>query len=140
MSAHENLQRTGEAKPPAERSFGLVFAGCFAAVGLLPLAKGHPARPWALAVAAGFLVAALALPRVLRPLNRAWFLFGELLHRVVAPIVTGIVFFLVLTPVAFVTRRFKKDLLHLRFDAAADSYWIVRQKGEAHDGSMSNQF
>jgi len=140
MSAHENLRRADEARAPSERSFGLVFTGFFAVVGVLPLVKGHPPRPWALAVAAAFLVAALAVPRVLRPLNRAWFLGGELLHRVVSPVATGIVFFLVLTPVALVTRVFKKDLLHLRFDPAADSYWIVREQGEAHDGSMSNQF
>jgi len=133
--AEHGLQCTASAP---EASY--FFTGFFAVVGVLPLVKGHPPRPWALAVAAAFLVAALAVPRVLRPLNRAWFLGGELLHRVVSPVATGIVFFLVLTPVALVTRVFKKDLLHLRFDPAADSYWIVREQGEAHDGSMSNQF
>ena len=67
---HEDFRREGDEPRASERSFGLVFAGVFALVGLLPLLNGHAVRWWALGVAAAFAALAFVAPRALAPLNR----------------------------------------------------------------------
>jgi len=97
-------------------------------------------RSWASAVAAGFALVALLAPRLLRPLNQAWFRFGMLLHRVVSPLVMGLLFFVTVTPIGLLMRLTGKDPLRLRFDPAADSYWIDREPPGPPPDSMRNQF
>jgi hypothetical protein len=138
MSAHEELRRTHAAAAPSERSFGFVFAAVFAIAALLPLIGRGEVRSWALGVAAAFLVTTLAAPKLLRPLNRVWFLFGELLHRVVAPVATAAVYYLVFTPLSLLARPFARDPLRLRPDRAAATYWIDRPRDRG--GSMADQF
>ena len=123
----------------SERGFGFVFAFVFALISLWPLTDGGTLRIWALAVAALFLVAALARPNILRPLNRLWFRFGLLLGRIVSPIVMAVVFLVAITPTALIMRAFGKDLLRLKFDKDAESYWI-RRADDGPMGSMKDQF
>jgi hypothetical protein len=128
-----------EVKIGSDRGFGFVFASAFAAIALWPLIGGETVRLWALAVAAAFLVAALLRPAILRPLNRVWFRLGLLIGRVVSPVVMAVLFFVAVTPTALVMRALGKDVLRLKFDANAESYWIPR--GDDHPmGSMKNQF
>ena len=125
-------------KVGSERNFGLVFAVVFALVGLWPILGGNGMRIWALAVAAVFALLAFVRPSVLRPLNLAWFRFGLLLGRIVSPVVMALIFFVAVTPTALVMRMFGKDVLQLRFDREAKSYWIGREDDPAT--SMKNQF
>ena len=124
----------------SERSFGIVFAIVFTIIGALPLLKGGELRLWALLVAAVFLGLGLLAPGILRPLNILWFKFGLLLGRIIAPIVISLLFFIAVTPTALVMRLLRKDLLSLKFDRKAKSYWINRSKTENPMGSMKNQF
>jgi hypothetical protein len=137
---HETYTRDEQVDGPSDRSFGLVFAAIFALIGLLPLLFGRGPRVWALAAAGLFLLAALAFPPVLAPLNRLWLKFGLLLHRFVSPIALGIMFFLVITPMGLVMRAMGKDFLRLRLDPAADSYWIERKPPGPAPESLKNQF
>ena len=137
---HETLSASEEIKVGSERSFGIVFAVVFAIVGLLPLWNGGPLRLWALVVAGVFLLAAFAFPKVLRPLNLIWFRFGLLLHKIVNPLIMGLLFFLTVTPIALIMRIMGKDPLHRRFDSTAESYWIEREPGEAPAETMRRQF
>ena len=114
------------------------------------MTPGFPASSWLLAVAAvgyslcaataGFLLVALGFPSILAPLNRLWLRFGLLLHRIVSPLVLGIMFFLVITPMGLLMRAFGKDLLRLKFDRAAASYWIERTPPGPPPESMADQF
>ena len=124
----------------SDRSFGLVFATVFAIVALLPLKSGGEPRLWAAAVAAAFLVVSFSCPRVLKPLNRLWFLVGMALHHVVTPVVMGLLFFLTVTPIALIMRALGKDPLRLKRDNAAASYWILRQPPGPQPDSMRRQF
>jgi hypothetical protein len=112
----------------------------FVIIGTLPLLKGGDLRLWALLVAAVFLGLGLFTPGVLRPLNILWFKFGLLLGRIIAPIVISLLFFIAITPTALVMRLLRKDLLSLKFDRKAKSYWINRSKTDNPMGSMKNQF
>ena len=137
---HEDLARHAVARGSSDRSFGLWFALIAAIVGLLPLRSRHPIRVWALIAAGIFLLCSLLAPRTLRPLNQIWTRIGELLGKVVNPIVMSVVFLIAVTPIAVLARIFGKDLLRLRTDAAADSYWIPRDPPGPEPASMARQF
>lgn len=124
----------------SDRSFGIVFTVVFVVVALLPLKDGGEPRPWAGAVAALFLLVALAYPRALKPLNRLWFLVGTAMHHVVTPLVMGLLFFATVTPIALIMRAVGKDPLRLRRDDAAASYWILRDPPGPDAESMRRQF
>jgi len=138
--AHESFDRDVPVQGSSNRTLGLVFAALFLIIGTLPVVFGGAARIWSVVVAAAFLVVALAAPRLLGPLNRLWTRFGLLLHQIVSPVVLGIMFFLVVTPIGLLMRAFGKDPLRLRFDAGARSYWIDRTPPGPPPQSLSEQF
>jgi predicted membrane metal-binding protein len=125
---------------PSDRSFGLTFAVVFGLIGVWLVWQGG--RYWFLAVgiAALFLLAALALPRVLHPLNVVWMWLGHLLNRVVSPIVMGLIFFGLLTPVAWLMRLRGRDVLHRKFDAKCSSYWVARDPPGPDGSSFPRQY
>lgn len=137
---HEDLRREDVVEGSSNRSFGGVFTVVFAAIGLLPLIRGGEVRVWALLVAALFFAAALLRPALLAPLNQLWFKLGMLLHRVVSPLVMGMLFYVVVTPVGLLMRLFGKRPLALELDPSASSYWIVRQPPGPAPDTMKNQF
>jgi len=137
---HEDLHRRQEGQGGSDRSFGIVFAVFFTLIGLLPLRTHHQVRWWALALAGLFLLVGLLQPVWLRPLNRVWTKLGLLLGRVVSPVVTGLVFFLVVTPIAVLFRLTKKDPLRLASNAGPSTYWIEREPPGPTPESMRNQF
>ena len=139
-SLHEDLGRQDAPKAGSERGFGIVFAVVFTVIGLWPLLDGAPVRVWALVAAAGFLAAGLLTPGLLKPLNRAWYLFGLGLHRIVNPLIMGLLFFLTVTPIALIMRAMGKDPLHRAFDPDAASYWIEREPPDPAPESMRQQF
>lgn len=124
----------------SDRSFGFVFAGFFALIGLYNAWHHGRGWPWLALVAAGFLAVALIRPAVLAPLNRLWMKFGLLLAMIINPIVLGILFFLVFTPMAFIARLVGKDFLRLKKQPEAKSYWIVRDPPGPEPVSMKDQF
>ena len=139
QSTHESFVRDETAQPGFDRTFGLVMAGALA---LLSLVNGwHLGRvwPWTLAAAMLFLIAALLWPSSLRPLNRLWMKLGLLLHRIVNPIVMGLLFYGTIWPTGFVMRMRGRDLLRLKRDPSATSYWIARVPGPAPE-TMKDQF
>ena len=137
---HENLSANDDVKIGSERSFGFVFTIVFALIGLFPLWSGSDVRIWALVIAGLFLVSALVAPRLLAPLNRIWFRFGLLLHKIVSPLVMGLLFFCTVMPIGLLMRVFGKRPLDLKFDKAAKSYWIHRAPPSPEPGSMKRQF
>ena len=137
---HEDFARDEAVAGSSDRGFGIVFTVVFLAVGLWPLTGGNGLRWWSLALAAAFLAAALLRPTLLAPLNRLWTRFGLLLHKLVNPLVMGLMFFAVITPMGVVMRRLGKDPMRLRRDAAVESYWIAREPPGPAPDSMKNQF
>ena len=137
---HEDFGRGDEPKAGGERGFGIVFAFVFAVIGFWPLWDGGAIRLWALIAAGVFAAAGLFATALLRPLNRVWFLFGMVLHKVVNPLVMGLLFYATITTMALVMRLMGKDPLRRRFDPAAKSYWIERRPAGPEPQSMRHQF
>lgn len=138
--AHDSLARPDEIKPGSDRSFGIVFAIFCAIVTVIQLwASNHFSWLWA-AAAGAFMLSALLTPRLLHPLNVLWFKFGMLLHHIVTPVVLGLMFFAVFTPIGLWMRIVRKRPLNLRFDSQAKSYWIDRKPPGPPPESFKNQF
>jgi hypothetical protein len=96
-------------------------------------------RLWSLGLSAALLLLAWIRPALLHHANRIWMALGRFLGKVVNPVVTALLFYLVFTPAAMLLRWLGKDPLRLRMDRAAPTYWIERGT-RASDGNMANQF
>ena len=124
-------------KISSNRNFGLVFFVVFLIVSLWPLIHGEPIRIWSTIISLFFLILGLMNSKLLTPLNQLWFKFGIILGAIVAPIVMGFIFFLVVTPIGLVMRIMGKDLLNKKYDKKKNTYWINRYKNMS---SMKKQF
>jgi hypothetical protein len=137
---HEFRNHAAPTESSSDQSFGLVVAGFF--VILAAYNWWHQGGWWPLhlSIAAAFMALALLRPNVLAPLNRIWTKLGLLMAMVVSPIVLGLLFFIVVTPVGLLMRLVGKDPLRLRHDSGANSYWIVRQPPGPPGDTMRDQF
>tara|TARA_Y100000768_G_C23450124_1_gene438921 strand:+ start:118 stop:495 length:378 start_codon:yes stop_codon:yes gene_type:complete len=123
-------------KISSNRSFGILFCIVFAAVAVWPVMHGASLKIWPIPVSFIFLVLGLLNSKLLSPLNLLWIKFGELLGKIVAPVVMAIVYFAIITPIGLFMRLIGKDLLNTKF-SKNNSYWIKREK---NIGSMKRQF
>jgi hypothetical protein len=139
-ATHEVFSRDEKIVAGSDRSFGLVMAAAFAAVSLLNAWHLGRVWPWTGGVAALFLAAALLRPAVLHPLNRLWLKFGLLLHSVVNPVVMALLFYGTVWPTGLVMRALGKDMLRLKRQPDAKSYWIVRAPPGPSPETMKDQF
>ena len=119
------------------RSFGLLFFVVFLVLALWPLTQNAEINIYLILIALIFLSLGLLNSKILSPLNKTWIKFGELLGRIIAPIVMAVVYFFILTPISLLVRLFGKDLIGMKFSNNIKSYWVKRKK---HLGSMDKQF
>ena len=103
-------------KLPSNKSFGIVFFIVFILITFYPLLNNDDLRIWALIISFIFLTLGLLNSSLLTPLNKIWFKFGLFLGKIVSPIVMGVIFFFVVTPIGLLMRIFKKDLLNLKYN------------------------
>tara|TARA_B100000401_G_scaffold416501_1_gene338881 strand:- start:4211 stop:4627 length:417 start_codon:yes stop_codon:yes gene_type:complete len=89
-------------------------------------------------IAIVFLLTTIIKPSLLFPLNKFWMIFANFLGRIISPIVLGLIYFGLLSPIAFIFKIFGRDELILRI-RKKDSYWIER-KPSSHNESFKNQF
>ena len=125
-----------EIKISSNRSFGVVFFIVFLLVALYPLLKGNDLRIWSLVISFVFLALGLINSQILTPLNRLWFKFGLLIGKLISPLIMAIIFFMVVTPIGFIMRLLKKDLLNLK-NNKKETYWINKT---GQKSKMKNQF
>jgi Saxitoxin biosynthesis operon protein SxtJ len=137
---HEDFSRADSVRGSSDRSFGFVFAAVFSLVACLPLLHGKPVRAWAFGISALFLLLALIRPGLLGPANRLWTRLALLLSKITNPIMTGLMFYVVFTPLAIVLHLMGKDLLRLKAEPVADSFWITRSPPGPAPETMRNQF
>ena len=120
----------------SNRSFGIVFFVFFLLVAVYPLLKGGDLRVWSIILSFVFLILGILNSIILSPLNKLWFKFGLMIGRIVSPIIMGIIFFIVVTPIGLLMRLIRKDLLKLKFNNN-NTYWIDKNDPKS---KMKNQF
>ena len=123
-------------KISSNRSFGILFSIVFAIIAFWPTINGNPLRLWSIPISVIFLVLGLLNSKLLNPLNIVWVKFGELLGRIIAPVVMALIYFIIVTPIGLFMRLIGKDLLNIKF-SKSNTYWIKREKKV---GSMKKQF
>ena len=127
----------GEIKISSNRSFGLVFFVVFLLIAVHPLTNSEEIRIWSIIVSFIFLILGLLKSKFLSPLNILWFKFGVFLGKIVSPIIMGVIFFLVVTPIGLLMRLFGKDVLNLKLKKKKRTYWIEKS---GYKSKMNNQF
>jgi Saxitoxin biosynthesis operon protein SxtJ len=136
-TTHEDYTRDSHRRGPSDKSFGWVFTGAFLVLGLWPVRHHRPVRPVLLILSLLCLLITLTRPSLLHWPNVVWTRLGRLLARIANPIVTGLFFYIVFTPVAMVLRWSGRDLLNLARDTKADTYWIPRRPPPPGSGMVS---
>jgi Saxitoxin biosynthesis operon protein SxtJ len=137
---HETFSREEKIETGSDRSFGFVMTVAFSAVSLLNAWHSGRQWPWTGGLAALFLAAGLLRPSVLNPLKQLWLKFGLLLHGVVNPIVMALLFYGTVLPTGLLMRMLGRDLLQLKRQPGAESFWIVRQPPGPSPETMRDQF
>ena len=125
-----------EVKIGSNRSFGIVFFILFLVIALYPLINNENLRIWSLVISLAFLFLGLLNSKLSTPLNKIWFKFGLFLGKIISPLIMGVIFFLVVTPIGFFLRIFGKDVLNLKYNDNK-SYWIEKNGPKS---KMKNQF
>ena len=123
-------------KISSNRSFGIVFFVVFLLIALYPLTYSGEIRVWSLIISLIFLILGLLKSKILTPLNKFWFKFGIFLGKIISPVIMGVIFFLVVTPIGLIMRLLGKDVLNLKYNKNK-SYWIEKTELKS---KMKNQF
>ena len=123
-------------KKNSNRTFGILFFLVFLVIGIWPITNGEYLRWWSIIISLIFLFLGIINSKILTPFNKIWIKIGELLGRVIAPIVMAIIYFFIITPMAILLKLLRKDLLRIKFSSVT-TYWIKRDK---KFGSMKRQF
>ena len=123
-------------KKNSNRTFGILFFLVFLVIGIWPITNGEYLRWWSIIISLIFLFLGIINSKILTPFNKIWIKIGELLGRVVAPIVMAIIYFFIITPMSILLKLLRKDLLKIKFTPVT-TYWIKRDK---KFGSMKRQF
>ena len=119
------------------KSFGIVFFLFFVIIALYPLLNENSIRVWSLIVGFIFLFLGMLNSPLLKPLNLIWFKFGLFLGKFIAPIVMGIVYFMVFFPTFLLLKIFKRNYLNIKYERNRNSYWLnIKNKSN----SMKDQF
>ena len=119
------------------RSFGLLFFFVFLILFIWPIKNQEPLNYYLLTISIIFLILGLLNSKFLTPLNKGWIKLGEILGKIIAPLIMALVYFVILTPISLIVRIFGKDLLGIKFLKDKSSYWIKRDK---NINTMDKQF
>ena len=128
-------------KIPSNKKFGFFFSVVFAMIALYSHSQQFmPTLVAAAVISIVFLATTLLVPQVLAPLNRIWYELGMLIGKFISPIILGIIFFILITPIAIITRVFGREHLKIK-KLSVKSYWIDRHPpSRPPSDSFKNQF
>lgn len=126
---------------PTNRKFGLFFSAVFLllALKLYWHSDSTMSTLFFVGLASSFLLVSIFTPQLLTPLNKIWYYFGILLGRIVSPIVLGLIFFLIITPIALIIRLAGRDNLRLK-KKSVQTYWVDRLPPGPAPDSFKNQY
>jgi len=125
---------------PSNHKFGFFFTAVFTAIGAYLFTENSINVPFIfVGLATIFFLVTVFKAELLLPLNKLWMRFGLLLGMIVSPIVMGVIFFGVFTPISLLTRLFGRDELRLKFTNRT-SHWKGRNIENTQNDAFKNQF
>jgi hypothetical protein len=139
MKLHESFESHEDFPAATDRNFGFVFTIIFALAALFPLLTGRPIRVWCAVLSAAILTLTLIHSGLLAPLNRAWGKLSVLISTVTNAIILGLLF-VGFSVIHLLMRLRGRDLLRLRRDPSAPTYWLVRSPAGPAPATMTEQY
>jgi large-conductance mechanosensitive channel len=118
------------------RSFGLVFSVIFLLITIYVFINNGFLNLYLITISCLMAILGFLNSNLLTPLNKAWFRFGIFLGKIMNPIIMGVIFFFIVTPISVILRLMKKDILNLKY-SNKKTYWIIKPESESR---MKNQF
>ena len=119
------------------RNFGIVFFIFFILVGFFPILNQESIRLWSIIISFIFLSLGLLNSILLTPLNGLWHQLGLFLGKNIAPLVMGIIYFVVVFPTFLFLKVFKRNYLNIKFNKNIKSYWTDTCE---RNSTMKDQF
>ena len=121
----------------SNRNFGLIFSGIFALISIYFILLKDNFPTTLISISALFFVFAILIPKILGPLNRVWFIFGNKIGSIVSKIIMSLIYITTVVPIGLILKMFRKDLLKLKKNKDIKTYWIKKEK---NNSSIENQF
>jgi hypothetical protein len=140
MPEHKNIRNNRMGNISSDRTFGIVFCIVFLIIGLWPILNLMDPHIWALAISITLLAISVFQPKLLGAFNILWYKFGLLLHKIMNPLLLGLIFFSTFVPIGLLMRLLGKRPLPIGFSKSKDSYWIERKQSELDPETMKRQF
>ena len=122
------------------REFGLVVGTVFGILGALFWWRGKHIYPYLLFISVFLVFFGLALPAVLKPIQKIWMGIALIIGYFMTRIILGVLFYLVITPLGIVCRVLNQDLFNLKIDKTKNSYWQYRDISEFNKERYEKQF
>jgi hypothetical protein len=122
------------------RKFGLTMGVALAIFGGLFFWRDHTAAPYLFMIAAAFLLLAALAPKALKPIQTVWMTLATVLGWVMTRVLLSIVFFIGITPIAFIARVVGKRFLDLKYEPDRESYWEKREPPTSGMERYESQF
>jgi hypothetical protein len=126
-------------KPASDKSFGLLVAFILFLLSIYFIYSDSSYLTHTSSLTALAILISLTIPKLFAPLNFIWFKLGLLLSRIVNPVVLGMMYFILITPLALILRLFGRDELRL-YNKQGSSKWIIRDQQEIDPKSFRNQY
>jgi len=136
----KSLSVKSDLKIPTNQNFGFTFAGVFSVIAIFGYYKSGQISILLCAASLAMLLITLVAPSILKGPNLLWAKFGMLLHKIVSPVMMGLIFFVVVTPMGLVMRAWGKDPMHRKWNSDQTSYWVMRDRQADLLSDMENQF
>jgi hypothetical protein len=143
FSLHENYNDEETTEAGSDRSFGFTVGGILMVIGTIKAFVAGAVVPIAsLIFVAGavLLFFGFVAPSRLSALNILWSRIGAATARPLNAIVITLLFFVFVTPVAFVMRLVGQRPLGLTADRTIATYWIRRDLPAGEAANMRRQF
>jgi hypothetical protein len=137
---HETITSFRTVEAGSNRKFGLTIGALLSLLSLAPLLHHRAPHLWLLITGLAVLIAGAAFPDTLTWANRAWFRFGLVLNTIASPIVMGLLFFGAMVPIGWLLCRQGKDVLALKLQPDAATYWQARDPSGPDAGTLGKQF
>ena len=127
-------------KLPSNKNFGLFFGFVFFLIFLYFYdGKIETIDFFYLLLSVMFVMTSLIKADILLPLNKSWMFLGFLLSKIVSPLVLGLLFFALITPVALIIKLIGRDELKLK-NQKNNTFWISKEEIKDYKTFFNNQF
>jgi hypothetical protein len=122
------------------RKFGITMCVALGLLGGMFFWRGKDFYPYLLILSAACMFLGIIIPIILKPIHKAWMILAVLMGFVMTRVIMTLLFYLIVTPIAFVVRLFGKDFLGTRLNRDVESYWVEREVLEFDKQKYENQF